>query len=503
MTLSHHAMHYSKNARYVVLALRIALLVAVLLGPTGCSGAPKGADGTTSDTTAVVAATTTTAAAEPTVPVDPAVGTRAEEFVRLLAAGRFQEATAQFDETMLAALPAAKLADTWRSLEAQVGPFREAGSARLSRQEGYDVALVRLTFASDALDARVVFDDQGRVAGLFFVPAATAESESDGGFADESPPYVDLSAFTEREVTVGAKGWPLPGTLTVPEGSGPFPAVVLVHGSGPNDRDETIGPNRPFRDLAWGLATRGVVVLRYEKRTKEHAGRMAALGEEITVEEEAVADAVAAVTLLRNPLRGFPAIDAERVFVVGHSLGGTLAPRIADESGGVAGLVLLAAAARPLEDLILEQSQYLAALDGTVDAQEKIALKDLTTRTARVKDPGLGPDTAADLLPLNIPAPYWLDLRSYDTVAVAARLGLPVLALQGSRDYQVTAEDLALWEHGLTRLPDLETHLLPGLDHLFRSGTGLSTPASYDTPGHVDGRVVDLVADWVAARSRP
>lgn len=498
MTFTQVHMRYSKNARYLALPLTLTLLTAFLMGLSGCTGAPKGSDATGGDapsaTTPAASADDTSAAAE----VDPAVGTRAEGFVRLLAAGDFETAVSWFDETMRSALPAATLADTWRSLEAQAGAFGEAGRARLSREQGYDVALVRLTFAQAALDARVVFDDQARVAGLFFVPAAAEGGGSDSGSNNRPPPYADLSLFTEREVTVGAEGWPLPGTLTMPVGPGPFPVVVLVHGSGPNDRDETIGPNKPFRDLAWGLASRGIAVLRYEKRTKEHAARMGDAAADITVDEETVADAAAAVARLRDPTGGFPEIDPARVFVAGHSLGGTLAPRIATEAGGgVAGLVLLAAAARPLEDLILEQSTYLAKLDGTVEAAEEAALDDLAEKVARVKAPDLSPATATDLLPLGIPAAYWLDLRSYDPVAVAARLGLPVLALQGGRDYQVTERDLMLWERGLVGLPGVRTHLLPDLDHLFITGSGKSTPADYEVPGHVDERVIDLIAGWV------
>jgi len=85
-----------------------------------------------------------------------------------------------------------------------------------------------------------------------------------------------------------------------PEGKGPFPAVVLVHGSGPQDRDETIGPNKPFRDLAWGLASQGIAVLRYDKRTKVHGAMMAGAVEQFTVKEETIDDALAAVALLRG-----------------------------------------------------------------------------------------------------------------------------------------------------------------------------------------------------------
>src|SRR5206468_6047038 len=136
------------------------------------------------------------------------------------------------------------------------------------------------------------------------------------------PPYAKPDSFVEESVTVGKDGeWPLPGTLTVPKGDGPFPAVILVHGSGPHDRDESIGPNKPFRDLAGGLASRGVAVLRYEKRTREHGAKMMAAAP-ITVKEEVLDDALAAVKLLRRE----KGVDAGRVYILGHSLATTKAP---------------------------------------------------------------------------------------------------------------------------------------------------------------------------------
>lgn len=171
------------------------------------------------------------------------------------------------------------------------------------------------------------------------------------------PPSVTSAApastrFTEESVTVGAEKWALQGTLPIPVGP-VAAAVVLVHGSGPNDRDETLGPNKPFRDLAWGLADRGIAVLRYEKRTRQYAGKMAG-NPNLTVREETTDDAILAAALLRAHDR----IDPKRVFVLGHSLGGTLAPRIAAEDRSLAGLIILAGATRPLMEGKSTPSEY-------------------------------------------------------------------------------------------------------------------------------------------------
>jgi hypothetical protein len=203
--------------------------------------------------------------------------TRAKAFVEMLASGDFAGATKRFDATMSAAMPSEKLRAVWMALNAQTGAFKGQTGVRTEKVKQYDVVFVTCAFEKAVLDAKVVFNSAGQIAGLFFVPGRPPAAEY------VQPPYAVPDRFTEKEVVVGTGAWALPGTLTVPAGPGPFPALVLVHGSGPHDRDETIGPNKPFRDLAWGLASQGIAVLRYEKRTKAHAARTAAIKDGFTV----------------------------------------------------------------------------------------------------------------------------------------------------------------------------------------------------------------------------
>ena len=195
---------------------------------------------------------------------DPSVS--GDEFVALLVKGDFAGAAARYDTTMKTALPEPKLREAWQSLAGQAGPFKKRLQTRVQKVQGYDVVLVTCEFERAKLDAKIVFNSQGEVAGLFFLPSTAGVDSSN------PPPYARTNAFREKDFTVGSGEWQLPGTLTVPvnKSGPPSPAIVPVHGSGPNDRDETVGASKPFRDLAWGLATKGVAVLRYEKRTKEY-----------------------------------------------------------------------------------------------------------------------------------------------------------------------------------------------------------------------------------------
>lgn len=407
----------------------------------------------------------------------------ARSFVDLLVKKDFTAAVATFDDTMKTAIPEAKLQETWNAVLAQVGAFKQATRTRTEKRGAYTIVTVTSEFQNSTLDIRVVFDQSKRVAGLFFAPATNT---------DYTPPaYVKSDAFREKEVTIGTNEWALPGTLTTPAGAGPFPAVVLVHGSGPNDRDETVGGNKPFKDLAWGLASKGVAVLRYEKRTKQHGAKLASI-RAFTVKDEVLDDALAAVELLRKT----EGIDAKRIFVLGHSLGGMLVPRIGRLDPNIAGLIALAGATRPLEDVIPEQLAYIFSVDGSISPEEQKQLDQAKEQAAKVK--ALKPEDAnSSAIVFSAPVSYWLDLRGYNPPETAKDLKQPLLILQGERDYQVTMEDFKRWNAALATKSNVTFKSYPSLNHLFIAGTGRSTPSEYDQAGHVDAQVIEDIAAWI------
>ncbi|MDQ7779812.1 MAG: alpha/beta fold hydrolase [Planctomycetota bacterium] len=424
---------------------------------------------------------------QPQPPFDPekeAVGV-----VELLVKEEFAAITARFDATMKGLLTAEQLQQGWKSLLGMAGPLVKIGDTGIEKSGETDVATVVCEFKNCPLSVRVVFNAKRDIAGLLFMPVANTAQYV-------TPDYARPESYTEKEVTVGSGEWALPGTLTMPKEGSPHPAIVLVHGSGPHDRDETIGPNRPFRDLAFGLATLGIAVLRYEKRTKAHGEKFLTIMAETTVKEEVTDDALAAVALLRKT----EGIDAGQIFLLGHSLGAMLAPRIAEGDPTLAGIILMAGPTRPLEDLVLDQTAYILGLDGELSKTEEQQIAELRKQAARVKDPGLSPETPAADLPLRLPPKYWLSLRGYRPEETAARLKLSMLILQGERDYQVTTADFACWKKSLAGRTDVELRLYPALNHLFIAGEGKCTPVEYSKAGHVDAAVVGDIAAWILKR---
>ncbi len=417
----------------------------------------------------------------------------AQQLVMRLAQGDFEAVEQSLDESTRQQLPAERLQATWQSLTAQVGAFKEQLGAHTLQIPSAELVIVTCTFALASLDINVAFNEAGEVIGLTITPVGGIEQQLTAKY--EPPAYVNQDMFKEQEVQVGQGEWVLPGTLSLPVGAGPFAAVMLVHGSGPQDRDETIGPNKPFRDLAWGLASQGIAVLRYDKRTKVYAEKMRGLAATITVKEEVVDDALAAVALLR----GIAQVNSQQIFVLGHSLGGYLLPRIGAADAEIAGLIVLAGLSRPLEDTILDQFTYIFSLPGALSAEQQQRLEELKKQVARVKDPGLSLATPASELPLGVAASYWLELRGYHPELVAQGLRQPMLILQAEGDYQVTMEDFQNWKNALSMRSDVQFKSYPGLYHLFMpvEGGGKATPAAYSVPGHVVEEVANDIVQWV------
>ena len=421
----------------------------------------------------------------------PTPEAHARAVIASLVAGDYAAIESQYGDQLKAALPPGALRASWTTSAPQLGAYQGITDVKTQPVTAAGIAIVVATcrFANYDLPIRLGFDAAGRIVAFASLAPVSRATWS-------PPPYADPSAFDARPVTLHTGHWDLPGIVTAPRSAGPHPAIVLVHGSGPNDINESIGPNRMFEDLAEGLASKGVVVLRYEKRTHKYGVKSSDDPAAFTVKDEEMDDADTGVALLA----GMPDVDASRIFVAGHSEGGYLAPRIAARNRAVKGVILLAGNVRSLADAIVDQVQYQAKQAGAMTPQIQQAIDAANRSAAELNDPNLKRGMTVHVLGSPLPASYVLDLRTYHPAETAAALTIPILVLQGERDYQVTMVDFGLWHRALDGHPNITFRSYPGLNHFFFSGTGPSMPGEYLTPSHVDAAVVADIAAWCARK---
>lgn len=294
--------------------------------------------------------------------------------------------------------------------------------------------------------------------------------------------------------------YPLKGMLTLPAGEGPFPAVVLVHGSGSSNMDEKVGKLTPFRDIALSLAQRGVAAVRYDKRSFAHGLKMVLDRKHpITVWEETIEDALLAAQLLRADTR----IDPDRVFLLGHSMGAMLAPRIECSGGDFRGLILLAGSPRRLEEIMLDQMAEMTAgmtgFTGKIAGKQRAkfeklfhGLYDLSDEEAKAKKVGGGTTL------------YYFKEMGQPTVAQwLEQTRKPMLVLQGEKDFQAKAAvDFALYQELLADRENVTFKLYPGLNHAFvpaRFDSITDAKKEFTPERHMGPEVLDDIAGWIRA----
>lgn len=410
-------------------------------------------------------------------------------FISLLSKGDGKAAAEYLDTSVSGVLSPTSLSQLWTALEGQFGKITSKPAAK-NIQDNTVHHNVTYSFKTQltTLNITVRMNHNGLVNDMY-VAAATPD-------VYQKPSYDDPSTYTEQAITIGQGELALPGTLTLPKGEGPFPVVILVHGSGPHNQDSAIGGGKPFRDLAVGLASQGVGVLRYEKITYEHTYKVATQPK-FTLKQESVDQVADAVQLLKKNTQ----IDPKAIYVAGHSQGGFVVPLIIaeDKEHDIAGSILLAAPSSSFVDVLTEQQ------DEFVDRAEKLGLdtapfkaqadfyKNIATL---VKDPKYSVNQLPESFPIQ-PAYWWYEQRDYVPVELAKTQNTPMFIIQGENDVQVSMKQFETWKSALQGHSNVTYKSYPKVNHILSSYDGLSIGQEYMQPSNVSKVIIDDIAKWI------
>ncbi|MGM0597991.1 MAG: DUF3887 domain-containing protein [Myxococcota bacterium] len=420
----------------------------------------------------------------------------ARKVVEHLFARKFDKLAKNFDARMKAALDAKKLESLWKKILSNSGQPKKNKLIEKKNFGKYVLFEVETSFERENALIKITYNLKGQISGLYITPL------EDKDFKYTSPEYANPDKIVSQKMKLGLEDWKLDGILTCPAKGKDFPVVILIHGSGPHDKDETIGKNKPFRDLAEGLASKGICVYRYEKRTRQYQDKFLKKLERLkkfTIKEEVIEDALAISAHFKNEEK----IDPAKIYLLGHSLGAYVMPKLLKKSDFIAGAIMLAASVRPLEELYLDQVIYLAKLDGKIDQEEKAKIKKVKKQVKLVKSGNLNKNTPRKDLPLGSFPDYFLYLKNYKPLDVLAKIEIPILILQGERDYQVTAKDEFIhWQKLAKTRKNITTKLFPALNHLFIAGKGKSNPEEYQNKGHVSAKVIKAIYEFIISSSK-
>jgi len=308
------------------------------------------------------------------------------------------------------------------------------------------------------------------------------------------PEPLSNTNFTRRELTVPTSAfYQLPGSLYLPTNAKKCPAVILVHGSGPHDRNGTMGKNKVYLDIALQLVQKGIAVFIYDKRTFVYQYNDPFPMDSMDYNTETVDDAVEAFYILKRVKE----LDSNRVFIAGHSLGAMCAPLIAPKCKGLKGLILLAAPGRNLLTILPEQLDYVLT---TTPAKEKEETEKMHNAIKWQINNALKPDLTLKskvMLPFGAKAKYWLFDRNYKVLEEGKKLALPTILIQGGRDYNVTKKDYDLWVDAMKGKSNFKPYWIENLDHLFFEGTGTAKPEDVIVPKHVSKVVGDRMSEFI------
>lgn len=399
----------------------------------------------------------------------------ADQDVQCLVNRDFEAVAGRFSEKIAKQVDAAALQQAWDSVAATAGGFVSATSITYESNNGIATVATTAEFENMGIIITLSYDNNGKTRGIWF------------NFVPQDSIYqpVDTETFTEQSVLIGE--YEIKGVVTIPDNVAEYPVVVLVQGSGQSDFDETIGANKPFKELAHGLAEKGIASIRINKRLYQ---KPVLSHEKLTIWDEYMDDIYAAIDYAKANI-------SDEVYVIGHSQGGMSAPKIALDND-LKGVVMMAGTTRGLEDVIMDQNAAaLEAMDQYSDKEKKQILKATQDGVDAVK--ALTEESTEPVL--GIPAEYWLSLRELDGENILKnKLDVPVLVLQGTADFQVYMDkDFEYMKSVLGDRENITFKAYDGLNHLFmpQSKPGVTDTSEYAAENHIPQYVISDIADFI------
>lgn len=405
-----------------------------------------------------------------------------QDVAQKLANHKYKKVYKCFDTNMQSKVPVSQLKGLWEQMESTAGKLQNVVDVRQTARESGTKESAMLQFEQASVQMTMSVNDKGKINGLYI-----------SQLAYQPPVYGKDLGVGKKYMNFISNSYNLSGELVIPLDCNSCPLVILVHGSGPNDKDETIGPNKVFYDLALGFASKGIATYRYDKRSKLYPE---AFKEQFDLYDETINDAISAF----YHLKGDTSLHFSKYVMLGHSLGAYAMPLIADSlKNNLDGAILFSANARKLEDLIEYQMKYLTEFDGEITKEEAKIITENTKKANDIRTLNYTQETSAEDLLAYWPGTFWKGIANYNPVSqLNANTTTPFFILQGEKDYQITITDFEIWRTAVGAKDNVKMQSYPNLTHLFTTSINdKPSPADYFLPNNVEFQVIWDMADWI------
>ncbi|OOB78634.1 MAG: hypothetical protein BEN18_06835 [Epulopiscium sp. Nuni2H_MBin001] len=421
---------------------------------------------------------------KPLPPAVDEVSPISEEIIDSLVSEEFQNVFTKFDENLATKLTQTNLKNTWHTILNLLGNHISNIDTTQQNIDDIQISIVTEKFELGELKLVISYNEALEVIGLNM---------------NYSIYPISSEQFNETVVKIGSTDMKLEGILTIPNGVQSPPVVLLVHGEGPLDKNETIYVNTPFKDIAHGLANYGIATLRYDKRTFAYPLMMAQYGENLTLREEVLDDVYDAIKFLEE----YPEINSDEIFVLGHSLGAMLTPAIAAENSQVVGIISMAGSLRPLYEISYNHHKFVQ--------RDIFANPNMFSyyRINFIKDKMAQIETDINILRqdlsnvpnermlLGLPAGYQKSIKEYQGLNFIDDIDIPILVLHGVADYQIPFGDFELYQQVLANKDNVTFRIYPNLNHLFMFSTHNYNAQEYQIKNKVADEVINDIANWI------
>ncbi|MET3537960.1 alpha/beta hydrolase [Chryseobacterium limigenitum] len=377
-----------------------------------------------------------------------------------------EKAHAYFDPLVASHVSVNDLKELYPQIQGQMGEFKSIIEVNNEKDTYYFYS----DFEKSKLDIQITFNTENKIIGFYFIPHKTFDKADD-----------------KKALKIKSDDIELKGTLLQPTQGDQKKLVIFIHGSGPQDRDETIGENKPFKDIAEYFFKNGISSYRYDKRTYSNPETF---NDQSTVEQETINDAVN----VANYFKANESFKGYQIIILGHSQGAYLMPKIA-EKAQASKYIFMAGNARPLQDIIVDQFEYLHKV-----VPSKIPIEDVQNIKKKVEflnSDKFNLDVKKSELPFDLPASYWKSLLDYKPLDLIKKINVPMFFAQGERDYQVTEKDFNLWKNELKNNKSAEFKLYPSLNHFFAKHSGVASWEEYEVKGNVDEAFLKDLAQFI------